>query len=127
MIFQSIFNDNRDILQKLPHEKITSTLKDIETLLENSVRHSPHRATDAVFKLSGEVFVVLANCDKENSLRVKERLEQELDGYLTGQNLGDKIKLFLGCAAYPDDATTSEDLTKKARELQPMASVASSV
>ncbi|MCJ7448147.1 MAG: diguanylate cyclase, partial [Bacteroidales bacterium] len=111
--------------QKLPHENINSTLEDMEALLENSVRHSPYRATDAVFKLSSDVFVVLANCDKENTLRVKERLEQKLDGYLTGQNLGDKIKLFFGCATYPDDATTSEDLTKKARKLQP--SVASSV
>jgi len=126
LILMSI-SDFDKLKQKLSNKKINSTLEDMKALLENSVRHSPHRATDAVFKLSGEVFVVLANCDKENSLRVKERLEQELDGYLTGQNLGDKIKLFLGCAAYPDDATTSEDLTKKARELQPMASVASSV
>jgi len=113
--------------QKLPHEKINSTLEDMEALLENSVRHSPYRATDAVFKLSSDVFVVLANCDKENTLRVKERLEQKLDGYLTGQNLGDKIKLLFGCATYPDDATTSEDLTKKARELQPMLPMSASV
>jgi signal transduction histidine kinase/GGDEF domain-containing protein len=126
LILMSI-GDFDKLKQKLSHEKINSTLEDMEALLENSVRHSPYRATDAVFKLSSDVFVVLADCDKQNTLRVKERLKQKLDGYLTGQNLGDKIKLFFGCATYPDDASTDEDLIKKAKELQATASVAPSV
>jgi GGDEF domain-containing protein len=126
LILMSI-GDFDKLKQKLSHEKINSTLEDMEALLENSVRHSPYRATDAVFKLSSDVFVVLADCDKQNTLRVKERLKQKLDGYLTGQNLGDKIKLFFGCATYPDEASTDEDLIKKAKELQATASVAPSV
>jgi len=47
-----------------------------------------------------------------------------LDSYVTGQNLGDKIKLLFGCATYPDDASTNEDLIMKARELQSIVPVA---
>lgn len=113
--------------QKLSNKKINSTLKDMGALLENSVRHSPYRAADAVLKLSGEVFVVLANCDKENRLGVKERLEQKLDDYLSQQNLNDKVRLLFGCATYPDDANTDEDLIMKAKELHPIVSTALSV
>ncbi len=106
--------------QKLSHKKINSALKGIETLLVNNVRLSSHRAVDAIFKLSNEVFIVLANCNKENTLGVKERFEQILDDYLAHQNLADKIKLLFGGATYPDDAITSDELIKKAKELRPM-------
>jgi PAS domain S-box-containing protein len=120
-------SDLDKLKQKLSNKKINSTLKDMEALLENSVRHSPHRAADAAFKLSGEVFVVLANCDKESTLVVKERLEQKLDDYLSQQNLNDKVRLLFGCATYPDDANTDEDLIMKAKELHPIVSTALSV
>jgi two-component system CheB/CheR fusion protein len=120
-------SDFDKLKQKLSHEKITSTLKDMKALLEDSVRHSPHRADDAAFELSGEVFVVLANCSKENIPVVKERLEQKLDDYLSQQNLNDKVRLLFGCATYPDDANTDEDLIMKAKELHPIVSTALSV
>ena len=116
--------------QTLSHEKITSTLKDMGAILENNLRragNSPHRAADAVFKLPSEVLVILANCGKENTPVVRERLEQKLGDYLSQQNLNDKVRLLFGCAAYPDDAITSEELIKKAKELQAMAAVAPSV
>ncbi len=116
--------------RKLSHEKINSTLEDMEALSENSLRragNSPNRAADAVFKLSSEIFIVLANCGKENTLGARARLEQKLDGYLSQQNLDDKVRLLFGCATYPDDAVTGEELIKEAKELQAIASVASSV
>jgi len=122
--------DFDELTQKLSHKKITSTLKDMEALLENSLRREgnrSHRVVDTAFKLSSEVFVVLANCRKENALEVKKRLKQKLDDYLADKNLADKIKLLSGCATYPDDAATSEDLIKKAKELRPMVSAVSSV
>lgn len=122
--------DFNELQQKLSHEKIASTLQDIAVLLRNNLRQrrsSPRRAVDAVFKLSSEVFVVLANCGKENAPRVKERLEQKLNDYLAGKNLVDKIRLLFGCATYPDDAVTSEKLIKKAKELQPTVSTVQSV
>lgn len=122
--------DFNELQQKLSHENITSTLKDMEALLRNNLRRrrsSPRRAADAVFKLSNEFFVILANCGKEITLRLKERLEQKLDDYLAGKNLADKIRLLFGCATYPDDAVTSEELIEKAKELRPMVPTASSV
>jgi len=116
--------------RKLSHEKINSTLEDMEALSENSLRragNSPNRAADAVFKLSSEIFIVLANYGKENTLGARARLEQKLDGYLSQQNLDDKVRLLFGCATYPDDAVTGEELIKEAKELQAIASVASSV
>jgi two-component system CheB/CheR fusion protein len=113
--------------QKLPHEKITSTLKDIEAILDNDLsrgRSKPNQVTDTVFRFSNEIFIVLAKCGKENIPVVKERLEQKLDEYLADKNLADKIKLFFGCVTYPDDAVTSEELIKKARELHPIVSTA---
>ena len=88
---------------------------------------SLQRAGDTVFQNSDEVFAILANCDKENALNVEQRLSQVLDDYLAGQNLADKIKLLFGCATYPDDASTDEELIKKAKELRPAFPMLSSV
>jgi GGDEF domain-containing protein len=116
--------------QKLSHEKITSTLKDVEAILENDLHRGkgrPNQITDTVFRFSNEIFIVLANCSKENIPVVKERLEQKLDDYLSRQNLNDKVRLLFGCATYPDDANTDEDLIMKAKELHPIVSTALSV
>ena len=123
-------DDFDELKQELSNKKIHSTLKDMEALLENSLRragNSPHRAADVIFYLSSEVFVVLANCGKENTLVVKDRLEQKLGDYLAGENLADKIRFLLGYATYPDDAITSDELIKKAQELRPMVLTVSSV
>jgi GGDEF domain-containing protein len=116
--------------QKLSHEKITSTLKDVEAILENDLHRGkgrPNQITDTVFRFSNEIFIVLAKCGKENVPVVKERLEQKLYDYLARQNLNDKVRLLFGCATYPDDAVTSEELIKKAKELHPIVSTALSV
>jgi len=115
---------------KLSNEKINSTLRDMKTLLENNLRragNSSHRPADTVFEGSGEVFVILANCNKENALNMEQRLAQVLDDYLVHQNLADKIKLLFGCATYPDDAATNEKLIKKAKKLHPISPMPLSV
>jgi len=112
--------------QKLSNEKINSTLKDMKALLENNLRRaSPQRAGDTILQEFNEVFVILANCNKENALNVEQRLAQVLDDYLVHQNLADKIKLLFGCATYPDDGSTNERLIKKAKELLPIFPVPS--
>ncbi len=116
--------------QELSGEKVDSILHNMEALLENNLRRaerSSSQATDIVFKLSDENFVIVNSCNKENILRVKEKLEQILDDYLADQNLADKIRLLFGFATYPDDADTDEDLIMKAKELQTAASVTQSV
>jgi PAS domain S-box-containing protein len=129
LVFISIADFDK-LKQKLSHEKITSTLKDVEAILENDLHRGkgrPNQITDTVFRFSNEIFIVLANCSKENIPVVKERLEQKLDDYLADKNLVDKVKLFFGCVTYPDDAVTSEELIKKAKELHPIVSTALSV
>jgi len=119
-----------DKLKQKSSKKTISALEGVEALLENSLRrrgNSLHRAADAVFKLPGEVYALLANCGKKNTSGVKERLRQKLDDCLIPQNLVDKIELLFGCATYPDDAKTSEELIEKAKELQPLLSISSSV
>jgi GGDEF domain-containing protein len=123
-------SDFDKLKQKLSHEKITSTLKDVEAILENDLHRGkgrPNQITDTVFRFSNEIFIVLTNCGKENIPVVKERLEQKLDDYLADKNLADKIRLFFGCVTYPDDAVTSKELIKKAKELHPIVSTALSV
>jgi GGDEF domain-containing protein len=107
--------------QEFSNNEMDFTLKDMEAILESNLHQTdnrPPRTVDNVFKLHNEIFVVLADCDKENTLRVKSRLEQVLDNYLADKNLADKIKMLWGFAAYPDDAATDENLVRKARELQ---------
>jgi GGDEF domain-containing protein len=116
--------------QKLSQEKITSTLKDMEAILENYLHREkgrPNQTIDTVFRFSNEIFIVLAKCGKEDIPAVKERLEQKLDEYLADKNLADKMRLSFGCVTYPDDAVTSEELIKKAKELHPIVSTALSV
>ncbi|MCX5632250.1 MAG: PAS domain S-box protein [Phycisphaerae bacterium] len=107
--------------QEFSNNEMDFTLKDMEAILESNLHQAdnrPPRTVDNVFKLHNEIFVVLANCDKENTLKVKSRLEQVLDNYLADKNLADKIKMLWGFAVYPDDAATDENLVRKARELQ---------
>lgn len=111
------------VKQKLSQENIASVLKDVEAILENDLHRRKgglNRITDAVFRFSDEIFIVLSNCGKEDIPAVKERLEQKLDAYLADKSLADKVRLFFGCVTYPDDAVTSEGLIKKARESRPM-------
>jgi diguanylate cyclase (GGDEF)-like protein len=102
-----------DKLKKsLSIEKIKSIVKGIEDTLKNGLR----RTGDVSFKDTGEIVVILVDCDKENALRVEGRLEQALDDYLASEKLTEKIELRLGCATYPDDAKTDEELLKKAKK-----------
>ena len=123
-------DDLDELKQKLSPERINSTLKHMEAILENDLhrRNSrPNQVTDAVYRFSNEFFIVLTNCGKENVQVVKERLEQKLNDYLARKDLAAKIRLFLGCVTYPDDAVTSEGLIEKAEELHPVVSTALSV
>lgn len=97
--------------RKMPGGKIQPALKDMENVLKSGLR----RAGDAAFEAGGEIVVVLADCSRESALRVKGRLEQDLDDYLARQNLAGKIKLRFGCAVYPDDAGSGEELITKAK------------
>lgn len=97
--------------QGLPEEKMALILRDIEAVLRNSLR----RQGDVAFKDLTEAFVILADCNKENALRVGGRLEQSLKDYLVSQRLARKVQLRFGYATFPDEAKSGEELITLAR------------
>jgi len=97
--------------EKFFQERLDSILKEIEGLLRKSLRGRG----DIVLRDSGGLVYFLVNCDKEDALKVESRVRQKLSDYLVGQGLAEKMKLYFGRATYPDDATSAEELMKKAR------------
>ena len=114
LVVISISNFNR-LKQKLSDEKIGYILKDMEGTLNGSLR----RKGDVALKGTGdtgEVIILLADCDKENALRAEDRLKLVLKDYLAREKLADKIKLRFGCATYPDEAKEDRELIEKAKK-----------
>ncbi len=93
-------------------DKKTDILKYLEEALKKTLR----REGDVVVKdATGEIIVLLANCNKENAMRVEGRLEHALEECLADHKLDKKIRLVFGCATYPDDAETGGNLIREAR------------
>jgi diguanylate cyclase (GGDEF)-like protein len=90
---------------------LRSILKKMEDVLQNSLRQTG----DVAVRDTGELLVIVQSCDKRNAARVKERLKNVLEEYLSRHDLADKIKLKLGYATYPDEAASDEELIKKAK------------
>ena len=104
--------------QKLSDEKICYILKDMEVTLNGCLR----RYGDVALKGTcdtGEIIVLLADCDKEDVLRARDRLKLVLKDYLAREKLADKIKLRFGCATYPDEAKEDRKLIEKAKTATP--------
>jgi nitrogen-specific signal transduction histidine kinase len=93
------------------HERLEPVLKEIEELLRKSLRGRG----DIVLRDVDGVVHFLVNCDKEDALKVENRVRQKLSGYLVSQGLAEKMKLYFGRATYPVDGTHAEELMKKAR------------
>ncbi|MEW6101255.1 MAG: ATP-binding protein [Candidatus Omnitrophota bacterium] len=97
--------------QKLSTEQIRGILEDMETVLNRTLR----KERDMVIKDTGEIIVILAECDKENAVRVKARLQEVLNEYLSTSRIAEKISLHFGCSVFPDEAGSEEDLIQKAK------------
>ena len=80
------------------------------------LEHTLRLERDVVVKGTEEIDILLADCSKEDVLKVKNRLAQILGDYFVRQNLSDKIKLHFGFSTYPDEAKNDEELIKKAKE-----------
>ena len=98
--------------QEFSDEKMSVILKSMEGIIKDSLR----RKRDAVFSDSGEMMIILADCDKEDALNVENRLKEALDKYLTNEKLPVEIKLRFGSAVYPDEAKNDTELIEKARK-----------
>lgn len=110
LIVVSLDNFER-IKEHLSLEKIHSILKGIVLALKASL----HREIDILAKDAAEIIVLLPDCHKENCLIVKERIGQVLSEYLESENLKGLINLHFGCATFPDEANSDEELVEKAK------------
>jgi len=97
--------------KKLPLEKIRSIVDGIKLALKRSLRG----IEDAVAKDTCEIIVVLPDCDKENALNVKNRLERVLKEHMENKGLSQVFKLSIGSSTYPADARVDKDLIDIAR------------
>ncbi|MBL7210455.1 MAG: PAS domain S-box protein [Candidatus Omnitrophica bacterium] len=110
LIIVSLVNFDK-IRKSFPEEKALSILRDAELLFKDSLR----REGDTVIKDTGEILILLPDCDKPGALIVRGRLEQAWDSYLAQKKLPDELKLQFSAITYPDQAKDADDLSKKAR------------
>jgi len=88
-------------------------MKDIEHLISADL----HREKDMTFSDAKRCAAAIANCDKNNVGQVCERIKGSMEQYLKRESLTGKVKFQLGCATYPDDARTGDDLVSKIRSV----------
>ena len=111
LIVASIVNFEK-LKQTLSEKEMQLLLKDLEEMIRSGLR----RTGDVVVKSTGEIVVVLSDCNKEGALIAEGRLQQIMEDTLTNKELAKKVSLRFGLAVYPDDAESDEELLKKARE-----------
>jgi PAS domain S-box-containing protein len=104
--------DVKELKKKFSAEKIRLILKELETILKNSLR----REKDVALEVCGRISVLLSDCDKESALKVKDRLEQDLKEALARAKFANNIHFRWGYAVYPDEAQSDEELIAKAIE-----------
>ena len=87
--------------------------------IEKAIRDSLYRKSDIVIKGSEEFAVFLFDASKDNVAVVKKRIGHVIDGYLSKGKGKDKwfqnISITVGCATYPEEASSDEELLSKAR------------
>ena len=111
LIVISITEFNK-LKQEFSDEKMGAILRSMEGIIKDTLR----RKGDVVLKDSGEMVVILADCNKEAASSVENRLKEALDKYLTNEKLSGEIKLRFGCAVYPDEAKNDIELIEKAKK-----------
>lgn len=104
--------DAGKVKEAISQNRLKTALEKMTESAQNCLRDSK----DLAFTGSNEIIVLLPGCNKQNSLIIEGRLMQILDDYLNRHNLANIIKLRFGCATYPDEATTDEELIKKAKQ-----------
>jgi len=103
--------DYEKLKEKSSPEKTQEILKCLETSLKKTLR----KKGDIIAKDTGEVMVILNNCNKENALKIEGRLEGSLEECQKQHKMKEEIRIHFGCATFPDDAKTEEDLIKIAK------------
>jgi len=94
------------------HQVGDEVLKQFALNLKSIVRES-----DLLFRYGGDEFtIILPDVSMDEAIKIAERIKHQLenDGYGPSKNL--KISLSVGISQFPIDATTPEELIKKADE-----------
>jgi len=88
-------------------------LKKVAEIIKNGVKGS-----DIVARYGGEEFVIVfPETDKEDAVKVCEKLREKIEKYnfpYEKKQPNGKLTVSFGIATFPDDASTPEDLLKKA-------------
>uniref|UniRef100_A0A7V3J9Y0 Diguanylate cyclase n=1 Tax=candidate division CPR3 bacterium TaxID=2268181 RepID=A0A7V3J9Y0_UNCC3 len=106
MDFFKMINDN------FGHQVGDEVLKQFAVNLKSIVRES-----DLLFRYGGDEFtIILPDVSIDEAIKIAERIKYQLEneGYGPSKNL--KISLSVGISQFPIDATTPEELIKKADE-----------
>lgn len=102
-----------NLKHELSPERANSVIKEVEAIVKSSLRQSE----DNLFKGRDEMVLILSKCNKEDAARIRERLAQALEYYISSQKLESALKLQFGYATYPDDATDEEGLIEKSNKI----------
>ncbi|HNV86026.1 MAG TPA: HAMP domain-containing sensor histidine kinase [Candidatus Omnitrophota bacterium] len=73
------------------------------------------RPKDAAFSHDGVLYLLFENLEKKDAPAAIGKIRQALTDFLNAKTPGSGNALLLGCATYPDDAETCDDLLAKAR------------
>jgi len=60
--------------------------------------------------------VLLTGCDKSGAMRAQERLAYALREYVNREKMGDAVEWRIGCAVYPADGATDDELIRQAKK-----------
>lgn len=97
--------------EEAPARKMHDILSEAVKLVKNKL----NRNGDDIIRKDGDILVILTDCGKQNSLKVKSRIEEVMQECLSDNEMTGFIKLGFGCATYPDDAAEEMNLVLKAK------------
>ncbi len=99
-------------MRGLSDERRGSFLRGVEGVIKNALR----RDGDVVLTGSGEMMVILADCDRGGALILEARLKEALSKYGADEGLPREIAFRFSFAVYADEAKSDAELIEKARK-----------
>lgn len=94
----------------LKHQINSDSLRLILNGLEGIIHNNLRKAGDNTLKDAGEFIVFLRDCNKEQSFRMEERLNEVMKSYLAAQGYSDKIHFKFNSMIYPDEVRSVQEL-----------------
>lgn len=105
------FKLSGDNVSQVLSARFNGIISEVARLIKSTLR----REGDDVVNSGSDIMVIISDCDKENIIRVRYRLEEIVLRYLADQKTDGAIKVHYGFATYPDDAKDDIELIGKAK------------